>query len=213
MKRNSKFDDSYFCDKWSVLLEAFIFIEVSETANSFVKRCTREKKNFASFIKTRFYWKQSCIKMRKYAKTLLMLIRATNWELSFLYQLQPFQNLGILFKLYFQTFQTLLYLLNLEGRFFERACFLGCLFFFRSRVRVGSSLQVMLLTTLILGFIRAMLWWSVFIHNFTFFSARTSRLIPCIIAFAAIIFPDSIIAEILRAFHDWNILQSKSWIW
>ena len=151
--------------------------------------------------------------MRKYAKTLLMLIRATNWELSFLYQLQPFQNLGILFKLYFQTFQTLLYLLNLEGRFFERACFLGCLFFFRSRVRVGSSLQVMLLTTLILGFIRAMLWLSAFIHNFTFFSARISMLIPCIIAFAAIIFPDSIIAEILRAFHDWNILQSKSWIW
>ena len=54
MKRNSKFDDSYFCDKWSVLLEAFIFIEVSETANSFVKRRTREKKTLLASLRPVF---------------------------------------------------------------------------------------------------------------------------------------------------------------
>ena len=41
--------------------------ELSEKANSFLKtRLILEKKKLASFIKTRFYWQQDCIKMRKY---------------------------------------------------------------------------------------------------------------------------------------------------
>ena len=49
---------------------AFIFIELSGTANSFLKIClVLEIKNNASFIKRRFYLKRGCIKMCKYAKT------------------------------------------------------------------------------------------------------------------------------------------------
>ena len=45
----------------------FIFIELSEIFNSFVKiRFVLEIKNVASFIKTRFYSKRGCIKVRKH---------------------------------------------------------------------------------------------------------------------------------------------------
>ena len=48
----------------------FIFIEPSETINSFLKIClVLEIKNVASFIKTRFYVKRGCIEMRKHAET------------------------------------------------------------------------------------------------------------------------------------------------
>ena len=46
------------------------FIELSKPRNSFVKTpLVLEIRNFVSFIKTRFYWKQGCIKMRKYGGT------------------------------------------------------------------------------------------------------------------------------------------------
>ena len=45
----------------------FIFIEISETANSFVKiRLVLEIKSVFSFIKTRFPWKWGCIKMCRF---------------------------------------------------------------------------------------------------------------------------------------------------
>ena len=48
----------------------FIFIQLSETTNSFVKiHLLLEIKNFASFLIARFYWKRGCIKMRKHAET------------------------------------------------------------------------------------------------------------------------------------------------
>ena len=44
----------------------FIFIELSETVNSFVKiRLLFEMKSIASFIKTGVYWKWGCIKINK----------------------------------------------------------------------------------------------------------------------------------------------------
>ena len=49
---------------------AFILIELSEKLNSFVKmRLVLEIKNIVSFIKTRFYLKGGCTKMRKHAET------------------------------------------------------------------------------------------------------------------------------------------------
>ena len=57
----------------------FIFIEPSETMNSFLKiRLVLEIKNVFSFIKTRFYLKRGCIKMHKHSG-------AANWQSSFLY--------------------------------------------------------------------------------------------------------------------------------
>ena len=48
--------------------QTFIFIELSETFNSFVKiRLVLEIKSTASFIKTHLYSKRGCIKMRKHA--------------------------------------------------------------------------------------------------------------------------------------------------
>ena len=48
----------------------FIVIELSETPNSFMKTSLLlEIKKVASFIKTRFYWKRSCIKMHKHSET------------------------------------------------------------------------------------------------------------------------------------------------
>ena len=48
----------------------FNFIEISETLNNFVKMyLVLEIRNVASFIKTRFYWKRDCIKMRNQAET------------------------------------------------------------------------------------------------------------------------------------------------
>ena len=52
------------CQMW------FIFIELSEIANSFVNiRLVREIESFPSLVKTRFYWNRGCIKMRKHAET------------------------------------------------------------------------------------------------------------------------------------------------
>ena len=48
----------------------FIFIKLSEKRSSFVKiRLVLETKNVASFIKTRFYLKRDCTKMREHAET------------------------------------------------------------------------------------------------------------------------------------------------
>ena len=48
----------------------FIFIKLSEKRSSFVKiRLVLETKNVASFIKTRFYLKGDCTKMREHAET------------------------------------------------------------------------------------------------------------------------------------------------
>ena len=65
----------------------FIFIEISETPNSFVKiRLVLEIKNCCWFHK-----KKLSLKTRLHKKC-SMLIRAANWELSFLYQLRGFRN-------------------------------------------------------------------------------------------------------------------------
>ena len=54
--------------QWSL---TFIFIELSETANTFVKiRLLLEIKNVACFVKPCFYRKQGCIKMGKHAETI-----------------------------------------------------------------------------------------------------------------------------------------------
>ena len=48
----------------------YFYIEFSEAPNSFVKiRLVLEIIIVAIFIKTRFYWKQGCIKMRKHAES------------------------------------------------------------------------------------------------------------------------------------------------
>ena len=47
----------------------FIFIELSETSENFLKICLIfEIKNVTSFIKTHFYWMQGCTKMHKHAE-------------------------------------------------------------------------------------------------------------------------------------------------
>ena len=47
----------------------FIFIELSEIPNSFLKiDLLPEMKNLVIFIKTRFYWKRVCTEMRKHAE-------------------------------------------------------------------------------------------------------------------------------------------------
>ena len=58
----------FFCDKCP--MQGFIFIEITETANSFVKiRLVLEIKNVACFIKTCFHWKiGNIIKIWKHAK-------------------------------------------------------------------------------------------------------------------------------------------------
>ena len=56
-----------------------IFIEPSETMNSFLKiRLVLRIKNVFSFIKARFYLKRGCMKMHKHLGT-------ANWQSSFLY--------------------------------------------------------------------------------------------------------------------------------
>ena len=60
----SKIIESITCDL------IFIFIELLESANSFVKMClVLEIINVTTFIKTRFYWKQGSIEMCKHAET------------------------------------------------------------------------------------------------------------------------------------------------
>ena len=79
----SKIAKSVQCDL------TFIFIELSETANSFMKiPLVLEIKIVVSFIKTRFYWKWGCIKMHKHAEA----FHASFIQLPFLYQLCFFQN-------------------------------------------------------------------------------------------------------------------------
>ena len=70
----------------------FIFIKLSEKRSSFVKiRLVLETKNVASFIKTRFYLKGDCTKMREHAET-FHANWAAKWQFSFLFQFRRFQK-------------------------------------------------------------------------------------------------------------------------
>ena len=75
---------------------AFTFVKLSETASNFGKIClVLEIKKAAILIKTHFCWKRGYIKERLFLINMrkgFMLIRATNWQLPFLYQLFPFQK-------------------------------------------------------------------------------------------------------------------------
>ena len=63
------------CPMWPI----FIYTELSETANGFVKiRLALEKKDVACFIGTCFYWKWDCIWKSMNRRKRFMLTRSTN---------------------------------------------------------------------------------------------------------------------------------------
>ena len=67
-------------------------IELSEKLNSFVKmRLVLEIKNIVSFIKTRFYLKGGCTKMRKHAET-LHANTDCKMEIAFFIPISPFSK-------------------------------------------------------------------------------------------------------------------------
>ena len=71
---------------------AFIFIEIPETANSILKiPLIFEIKNVARCIKTLFYWKQVCMKVRKHAET-YHANKSYPLPIVYLYQFLCFQN-------------------------------------------------------------------------------------------------------------------------
>ena len=66
----------------------------------FIERLVLEIKNVASFIKTRFCLKRSCIKLRKHAETFHS-NKGCNLAIVFLFQFRRFQNRNLGFN--FQT--------------------------------------------------------------------------------------------------------------
>ena len=81
----------------------FNFIEISENPNSVLKiGLVLEVKEFDSLIKTRFYWKRDCKKVRKHVETFHAHNSYKLATFGILYQLCHFQNRNMWYT--FETF-------------------------------------------------------------------------------------------------------------